>query len=243
MSNNSVELVSFSKFYGKKTACENINFTAREKSITGILGPNGAGKSTLLKAIGGECYPTLGLVSVCNKTNPDEIRFVTGYVPELPSLEPGMTVKDVLCLQADLYKLTESEQKKAVQYAVDFCGLDEVLSKKCRTLSKGFKQRVSLAKALCSNPKVLILDEFSAGLDPLQIAEMRKKIKEYSGNATVIFSTHHIEEAEYLCDYIYIIADGKICAHGTKKDLIEFTKTNCLEDAYRVALENLSEVK
>lgn len=243
MSNNAVELVSFSKFYGKKVACENINFTANEKSITGILGPNGAGKSTLLKAIGGECYPTLGLVSVCNRINPDEIRFVAGYVPELPSLEPGMTVGDVLCLQSNLFNLTKSEQEKAVQYAVDFCGLREVLSKKCRALSKGFMQRVSLAKALCSNPRVLILDEFSAGLDPLQIVEMRKKIREYSRNAAVVFSTHHIEEAESLCDYIYIIADGKICAHGTKRELIEFTNTNSLEDAYRVALGNLSEGK
>lgn len=243
MSNNDVELVSFSKSYGKKIACENIDFAARKKSITGILGPNGAGKSTLLKTICGECYPTLGSVSVCGFSSPDEIRRVTGYVPELPSLELSMTVSETLNLQADLFNLSLDERRKAVQYAVEFCGLEEVLLKKCRTLSKGFMQRVSLAKALCSLPSVLVLDEFSAGLDPLQTFEMRKKIKGYAEKKTVVFSTHHIEEAEFLCDYIYIIVDGKIRSHGAQKELMESTGSKSLEDAYRVVLQEVEELK
>lgn len=241
MSNKSASLIDFSKCYGNKRACTNINFTANENSITGILGPNGAGKSTILKALGGQFYATEGSVEVFGKNDPDEIKPIVGFVPELPQLENKHTVQEMLMLQADLYGLSSSDKKKYITFAIDFCDLKDVLTQKCSCLSKGFMQRASLAKALVINPKMLILDEFSAGLDPQQTYEMRLKIKELSKRISIVFSTHHIEEAENLCDYIYIINRGKVCAEGSANELIALSGKNTLEEAY-IFFTNKTEV-
>lgn len=235
MSNNSVEIISFTKKYASKTACDEIDFIAKENSITGLLGPNGAGKSTLLKTICGEIYPTSGSVSVCGLELPQDIKKIIGFVPETPELESNLTVKETLLLEADLFSVKDAVS--SIEKAVKLCDLEDVLSCKIRTLSKGYRQRVNLAKAICIEPKVLVLDEFSAGLDPKQTVHLRKGIKELSKSTTVIFSTHHIEEAISLCDVIYIMNHGKIVAEGTAESIS--TKQGCrnLEDAYLRLIE------
>lgn len=235
MSNNSVRLESFTKKYGSKVACNKIDFQAGSNAITGLLGPNGAGKSTLLKTLCGELYPTSGLVCVYGNDRPEDIRRVTGYVPENPDLEKNLSVKELLILEAKLYGISNMEE--TVMNAVEFCNLEDVLFSKIGNLSKGYKQRVSLAKALCIKPKLLVLDEFSAGLDPYQLSQLRKRLKKLSKTTAIVFSTHHIEEASSLCDYIYIMNRGCVVKHGNEESLTKDSGCKNLEDAYLKLIE------
>lgn len=230
MLNNSIIVESFTKKYSNKIACNKINFTAKQNSIVGLLGPNGAGKTTLLKTISGIIYPTIGYISVYNFTSIEQIRKITGYVPETPELENNLTVKETLCLQSSLYSKTNKNE--IINNAIKLCGLQEVLSSYIKNLSKGYKQRVSLAKALCINPKVLILDEFFSGLDPSQIVELKNKIKQLSKNTTIIFSTHNLQEAISLCNDFYILDKGNIATHGTKESIIANTDSKSFEEAF-----------
>ena len=230
MSNNAVKLESFTKKYSKKIACNEIDFTAEECSVTGLLGPNGAGKSTILKAIWGEIYPTTGFVSVCGFSRLEDIKKIIGYVPEIPELEENLTVKETLVLEAGLYSVKNAVDR--IKEALSICQLTDVVSCKVKNLSKGYRQRVSLAKALCSDPKVLVLDEFSAGLDPVQTVQLRNNIKKLSEKITVIFSTHHIEEAVSLCKDIYILKRGVIAAHGTAESIAKDNGCHNLEEAF-----------
>lgn len=230
MSNNTVKIESFTKKYANKIACNNLDFVAEEACITGLLGPNGAGKSTLLKTICGEIYPTTGSVSVCGFSTADEIKKVVGYVPETPELEGNLTVRETLVLEANLYSVQNPET--SIEKALGICQLEEVVSCKVKNLSKGYRQRVSLAKAICTNPKVLVLDEFSAGLDPNQNAQLRKNIRKLSEKTTVIFSTHHIEEAVSLCKDIYILKEGTVAAHGTAESIARENGCDNLEEAF-----------
>ena len=234
---NEVELISFCKDYGKFSACKNINFYAGKNSITGILGPNGAGKTSVLKAICGLHYQTSGTIKICGTEETDEFKKLTAFVPEVPELDSSLTVKENLFFEAEISGQKKTEAELTIKNVAEICGLEEVFSKKISNLSKGFKQRTSLAKAICKLPKILVLDEFSAGLDPAQIASFRKKLKELSSSMTIIFSTHHIEEAVSLCNRIYIIANGEVAACGTEKEITK--KFNCknLEKAFICATE------
>ena len=234
---NEVELISFCKDYGKFSACKNINFYAGKNYITGILGPNGAGKTSVLKAICGLHYQTSGTVKICGTEEIDEFKKLTAFVPEVPELDSSLTVKENLFFEAEISGQKKTEAELTIKNVAEICGLEEVLSIKISNLSKGFKQRTSLAKAICKLPKILVLDEFSAGLDPAQIASFRKKLKELSSSMTIIFSTHHIEEAVSLCNRIYIIANGEVAACGTEKEITK--KFNCknLEEAFICATE------
>lgn len=234
---NEIELISFCKDYGKFPACKNINFYAEKNSITGILGPNGAGKTSVLKAICGLHYQTSGTLKICGTEEIDKFKKLTAFVPEVPELDSSLTVKETLFFEAEISGLKKTETELTIKNAAEICGLEEVFSKKISELSKGFKQRTSLAKAICKLPKILVLDEFSAGLDPAQIASFRKKIKELSSSMTIIFSTHHIEEAVSLCNRIYIISNGEVAACGTEKEITK--KFNCknLEEAFICATE------
>ena len=234
---NEVELISFCKDYGKFSACKNINFYAEKNSITGILGPNGAGKTSVLKAICGLNYQTSGTVRICGTEETDEFKKLTAFVPEVPELDSSLTVKETLFFEAEISGQKKNEAELTVEKATEICGLEKVFNKKVSGLSKGFKQRTSLAKAVCRLPKILVLDEFSAGLDPAQIASFRKKLKVLSSSMTIIFSTHHIEEAVSLCNIIYIISNGEVAACGTEKEIVK--KFNCknLEEAFILATE------
>ena len=234
---NEVELISFCKNYGKVSACKNIYFHAEKNSITGILGPNGAGKTSVLKAICGLHYKTIGTVKICGTEEADEFKKLTSFVPEVPELDLNLTVKETLFFEAEISGQKKNEAELTVKKAAAIFGLEEVFSKKNSELSKGFKQRTSLAKAICKLPKILVLDEFSAGLDPAQIVSFRKKIKDLSSSMTIIFSTHHIEEAVSLCNRIYIIANGEVAACGTEKEIVKEFNCNNLEEAFICATE------
>lgn len=233
----SVEIKDFSKVYElkkkqKKIACCGVDFVARAGEVTGLLGPNGAGKSTLIKAICGVHYGTSGSVSVAGSCNIVDIRKRVGYVPETPELDGSLTVKETLYQEAMLHGINEEDSKKFISEAVRITELDEVFFQKVSTLSKGYAQRTSLAKALSFDPEILVLDEFSGGLDPAQIVKMRRAIKKLSEKKVVIFSTHHIEEAESLCSKIYVMNSGEVVASGSIDEVIAFSGTKNLEKAF-----------
>lgn len=231
-----IEVSRMTKIYGSgknsRTGCSCIDFTAKAGQVVGLLGPNGAGKSSLLKALSGFHYPTEGTVSVCGTEDFNEIRQITGYVPEFPELDKKLTVLETLYLEARLRGLDDKRIAENVAYALKAADLQEVASQKVGTLSKGYTQRTSFAKAICFNPKVLVLDEFSGGLDPAQTAKMRKTVKKLSEKRIVIHSTHRIEEALLMCDFIYIMNRGKIAASGTIEQIIAASGKKNLEEAF-----------
>ncbi len=229
---NEVELEFFCKKYGRTVAANGVNLKAGTGGITAILGRNGAGKTSVLKGIAGLHYATSGLVRVLGEEEPNLIRRFTSFVPETPSLDLELTVKETLFFEAEVFGLGKNEANSAIEEAVSVCDLSSVMGKKVRTLSKGFQQRTSLAKALCRKPRVLVLDEFSAGLDPAQNAAFRKELKRLSQSITVIFSTHLIEEAETLCGTIYIMSQGKVISFGTSPSIIKESGSKTLEEAF-----------
>ncbi|MGN0728262.1 ABC transporter ATP-binding protein [Treponema sp.] len=236
MSNN-VELISFCKSYGSTEACMNIDFFAEENSITGILGPNGAGKTSILKAICGLHYPTSGAVKVCGAEDSAMLRKFTAFVPEFPELDSRLTVRETLWLEAELSGQKKESAFQSVEKAVSICGLEDFEKSKVHALSKGYRQRTSLAKAICRNPKVLVLDEFSAGLDPAQTASFREKLTELSRSMTIILSTHRIDEASLLCSKLYIISRGEVAASGNRDSVIKKFGCRNLEEAFICATE------
>ena len=230
-----IRVEGFTKIYGKGNstceACSAVDFEAVPGKVTGILGPNGAGKSTLLKAICGIHYGTSGTVEICGLSDMMEIRHITGYVPESPKLEKWMTVREAVFQEACLHSAS-NEVDSLVENALKIAELFDVADKKISTLSKGYVQRTSLARALSFNPSVLVMDEYSGGLDPAQIVKIRKAIKKLSEKKTVVLSTHHIEDASAICDSIYIMNHGKIATHGSVEEILKMTGRKTLEQAF-----------
>lgn len=236
-----IELVNFSKSYKsafskEKTAVENISFTVKQNSITGLLGPNGAGKTTIIKAICSIHYATSGNVFLYDKSGnkfdtasqAESSKRLIGYVSENPNLYRHLSVIEYLKLTASLWNCDDSCIKKVIK---DF-SLEDVLTQKISTLSKGYSQRVSFASSLIHEPEILILDEPSSGLDPNQIIETRKIIKKLSKTKTILFSTHIMSEAENLCDDIVILQNGKLITQGSVEEIKKKSKAKNLEDAY-----------
>ena len=210
------------KTYGTQHAVNNISFQANEGEILGFLGPNGAGKSTTMKIT--TCYlpPTAGEVTVCGfkvTEKPIEVRKNVGYLPEHNPLYLDMYVHEYLHFIASLHKMSTRETKLRTAEIIDMVGLEKEQKKKIGSLSKGYRQRVGLAQALIHDPKVLILDEPTTGLDPNQIQEIRQVIKQIATHKTVIFSTHIMQEVQALCDRVIIINAGKIVADNKVSQL------------------------
>jgi ABC-2 type transport system ATP-binding protein len=202
----SVIVKNLTKIYGNQKAVDDISFTANEGEILGFLGPNGAGKSTTMKIATGFISASSGEVEVA------------GFDVDNP-LYLDMYVHEYLEFSGRSYRLQKKELKEKVRSVVEKCGLSLEQNKKISALSKGYRQRVGLAQALLHDPKVLILDEPTTGLDPNQILEIRKLIKEISKDKTLIFSTHIMQEVQALCDRVIIINKGKIVADKTLKEL------------------------
>ncbi|MEQ9404495.1 MAG: gliding motility-associated ABC transporter ATP-binding subunit GldA [Cyclobacteriaceae bacterium] len=216
----SIVVDNLTKIYGTQKALDGVSFEAPKGMITGFLGPNGAGKSTTMKIATGYISPTSGKVLVTGIDVIQEqlkVKKITGYLPEHNPLYLEMYVKEYLSFIAASYKL--SDMKKRVSEVIDLCGLDLEQKKKISALSKGYRQRVGLAQSLIHDPEVLILDEPTGGLDPNQLVEIRKVIKEVSQQKTVILSTHIMQEVEALCDKVIIINRGKIVADDEVKNL------------------------
>ena len=213
---------NFTKIYGIQKAVDNISFQVKTGEVLGFLGPNGAGKTTTMKAITSYMAPTAGNIMVGEysvKDNPEEIKKNIGYLSENNPLYPEMPVIDYLKFVGKLHGLKKEVLKERILEMVSVCGLEGEKHKKIGELSKGYKQRVGLAQALIHEPKVLILDEPTAGLDPNQIVEIRKLIKNIGREKTIILSSHILAEVEATCDRILIINNGKIVADGTSEEL------------------------
>lgn len=205
----SIKVSSVTKIYKDQKALDAISFDAEKGQIIGFLGPNGAGKSTLMKILTGFIKPTSGAVFVDEievLQNPIEAQKRIGYLPEHNPLYSEMYVREYLQFQASIFKV----DKNQIEICVEKVGLSSEAHKKINQLSKGYQQRVGLAAAILHNPKVLILDEPTTGLDPNQLVEIRALIKELGKDKTVLFSTHILQEVEAVCDRVIIIKKGQI---------------------------------
>ncbi len=218
----SIIVENLTKIYGAQRAVDQISFEIKTGEVVGFLGPNGAGKSTTMKMI--TCYmaPTEGDIQLDGysaSTNAEEIKKLIGYLPEHNPLYTEMAIVDYLRFCAELQGVEKSKISKRIGQMIDMCGLGLERHKKINQLSKGYRQRVGLAQAMIHDPEVLILDEPTTGLDPNQIVEIRKLIKELGKEKTVILSSHILSEVEATCDRILIINRGKIVADGSSETL------------------------
>ncbi|HXR82971.1 MAG TPA: gliding motility-associated ABC transporter ATP-binding subunit GldA [Hanamia sp.] len=224
----SISVSNLTKIYGEQKAVNDISFDIGNNEIVGFLGPNGAGKSTTMKIITGYLAADSG-TAVVNGINVNtdrlEAKKQTGYLPEGNPLYYEMYVREYLEFIAGIHQLN-SEVKARIEEVIDLTGLRPESNKKIGQLSKGYKQRVGLAAALIHDPKILILDEPTTGLDPNQIVEIRQLIKDLGKNKTVLFSSHILQEVESICDRIIIINKGNIVADDTLANLQSVNKNS-----------------
>ena len=222
-----IEVKNITKKYGNMTAVDNISFEVKDGEVVGFLGPNGAGKSTTMNMITGFIEPTEGQIIIGGNNiskKPLKAKKQIGYMPENVPLYYELTAREFVTYMAELKLVKRKERKEEVQRVLKETGLEDVQKKLIRNLSRGYKQRVSLAGALVGNPDVIILDEPTVGLDPKQITEIRSLIKELGKKHTVILSTHILSEVSQICEKVIIINKGKIIAVDTPENLEKKTK-------------------
>lgn len=217
-----IEVSHLTKQYGNHLAVDDVSFTVADGQISGLLGPNGAGKSTIMNIITGYLSATSGQVTVAGHPLPEEAdaaKACVGYLPEQPPLYPEMTVQEYLTFAAELKGVKKAERKEQVCRAARRTGLEAVLPRLIRSLSKGYKQRVGIAQALLGSPRLIILDEPTVGLDPAQVIEIRKLIRELGRAHTVILSSHILSEVQAVCQQILILSKGHLAAAGSLEEL------------------------
>ena len=217
-----ISLSGVTKRYGAATAVQDLSFTVNSGETLGLLGQNGAGKTTTLNIITGYLAPTSGDVRVGDYdllTQARQAKRLIGYLPEQPPLYPEMTVGEYLNFVAELKKVPRAQRKEQVLRAARRTGLEKVLPRLIRSLSKGYRQRVGIAQALLGSPQLIILDEPTVGLDPAQVIGIRKLIRELGKTHTVILSSHILSEVQTVCDRVLIIAHGRLVAQGTPEEL------------------------
>jgi len=208
--------------YGSTRAVENVSFRVEEGEILGLLGPNGAGKTTIMNILTTQIVPTSGTASVDGfdiLEQPIQVRKNTGYLPENVPLYMDMEVGEYLRFVAESRGLQGPILRERMDWIIEKCDIKTMLRRLISQLSKGYRQRVGLAQALVHDPKVLVLDEPTTGLDPLQIIGIRSLVKELSAEKTIIVSTHILQEVEAISDRIIIINEGRIIANGTQSEL------------------------
>ena len=228
-----IEVSHLSKNYGSRPAVEDLSFTVGDGQIFGLLGPNGAGKSTIMNILTGYIAPTSGEVKVAGFSLPEQAqqaKACVGYLPEQPPLYPEMTVQEYLDFAAELKGVRRADRKEQVRRAARRTGLEEVLPRLIRSLSKGYRQRVGIAQALLGSPKLIILDEPTVGLDPAQVIEIRKLIRELGKAHTVILSSHILSEVQAVCSQVLILSKGHLVAVGAPEELGEkLSSGSCLK--------------
>ena len=217
-----IQVENVTKRHGSFTAVNNISFEIDEGEVVGFLGPNGAGKSTTMNMITGFIEPSEGKIIVDGydiSKKPKKAKRQIGYMPEGVPLYSDLTVKEFVTYMAELKGCESKTKKEKVQKVLEETGLVDVQNKLTKNLSRGYKQRVSMAGALVGDPKVIILDEPTVGLDPKQVTEIRTLIKKLGKNHTVILSSHILSEVSQICDKVIIINKGKIIAIDTPENL------------------------
>ncbi len=236
-----IEIKNLSKKIGNNKVLEDISLSVKEGEILGFLGPNGAGKTTTMKIITSFWKPDEGSVTLGDKdvvNDPIETRSKIGYLPESVPLYEDMKAKEYLKFVAEMRGVEKDKIDERIKEVAQKCGLNEVLKKTIEQLSKGYKQRVGLAQAIIHNPDVLILDEPTTGLDPNQVSEIRKLIRDIGKEKTVIFSTHILGEVEAVCDRVIIINNGRITGEGSPEELAQKAKPS---DTYYVKIKGNKE--
>ncbi|MBR2290656.1 MAG: ABC transporter ATP-binding protein [Clostridia bacterium] len=233
-----IEVKNVSKRYGDFYAVRNVNFNVQDGEIVGFLGRNGAGKTTTMNMITGFIEPSRGQILVNGvdvDSKPKKVKGMIGYMPEGTPLYSDLTVKEFISYMADLKCIKRKSKKEAVEKAIMQTGLDKVRNRLTRNLSRGFKQRVSLAGALVGDPEILILDEPTVGLDPKQVKEIRELIKSFRNEHTVILSSHILSEVSQICEKVVIIDKGEIIAVDTPENLEKSVET---KQVYIVTVED-----
>ena len=217
-----IEISHLTKCYGEHLAVSDLSFTVDSGQIYGFLGPNGAGKSTTMNIMTGCLSATEGSVRIDGHDifeEPNQAKKLIGYLPEQPPLYMNETPEEYLRFVGEAKGLRGIELEQQIDEVIRQTGIEDVAHRRISALSKGYKQRVGIAQALLGNPKVIILDEPTVGLDPIQIIEIRDLIKELGQTHTVIFSSHILSEVQTICDQIIMIAKGKLVAFDTPENL------------------------
>lgn len=230
----SLVVKGLTKDFSNQRAIDDVSFAVKENKVIGFLGPNGAGKSTSMKIIAGFLKPTKGSVSVQGldiRQHNRDVKRLIGYLPENNPLYLDMYVRESLRFTADIYQLHQKQQR--IDKVIDMVGLGDETRKKIKELSKGYKQRLGIAQAILHDPKLLILDEPTAGLDPNQLQDIRRLIKALGKEKIVVFSTHIMQEVEVVCDEIIFINKGKIAGDFTLSDLAKNYDNKSLEEVFR----------
>ena len=242
-----IEVKNVTKKYGKAVAVDNISFTINEGEIVGLLGPNGAGKSTTMNMLTGFVEQTEGEIIIDGYNmlkKPKKAKKEIGYMPEGVPLYTDLTVKEFVTYMAEIKNVDRKTRKEKVEKIIEQTGLKNVEKKLTRNLSRGYKQRVSMAGALVGEPKILILDEPTVGLDPKQITEIRNLIKELGKTHTVIISSHILSEISQICNKVIIINKGKIVAVDTPENLEEkVAGKNCVYVTVEDPENKMKEIK
>ena len=219
-----LEINNLNKFYDKHHALDDVSLNISVGEIVGLLGPNGAGKSTTMKIVTGNLSSSSGDVLI-NDINivqqPTKTKTQLGYLPEVPPLYKELTVYEFLILASKLKKVPKKNIITSVESTIEMCGLMEVKNKLISNLSKGFQQRVGIAQAIVHNPKLVVLDEPTVGLDPNQVVQIRELIKKISKNKAILFSSHILSEVEAICNRVYILNFGKIIYSANIKKLTD----------------------
>ncbi|MCK4864118.1 MAG: ATP-binding cassette domain-containing protein [Gammaproteobacteria bacterium] len=220
-----------SRFYGSLSAVNNISFHLNKGEVLGFLGPNGAGKSTTMQVITGNLAPSAGQINIYGFDLLDSAKQAKaniGYLPEQPPLYRELTVDEYLSFCAQINRIENTKQKIALEKAKERCGLTEVGKRLINNLSKGYQQRVGIAQAIIHNPAIVVLDEPTVGLDPIQIKEIRNLIRELAEDHGVILSTHILPEVQMTCDRVQIINHGQLVYSDDINHLHQRMRSNSL---------------
>ncbi|MBC7118458.1 MAG: ABC transporter ATP-binding protein [Methanobacteriaceae archaeon] len=217
-----IEVESLRKSFGKIIALDDISFHVDEGELLGIIGPNGAGKTTAIRIIACILHPDKGKVRVAGLDvthDPIKVKSMIGYLPEEPNLYERFTARDLLKYFGELYGVPGDVLDDRINELLELVGMEDRANDPINTFSKGLRQRIGIARALVHDPPILILDEPTMGLDPATAASIREFIRELKGDKTMILCTHYMEEADYLCDRVAILNQGRILDVGTPREL------------------------
>ncbi len=231
-----LKIEHLTKDFGNLRAIDDVSFSAKQGEIIALLGPNGAGKSTLMNMITGFLAPTSGTISVLGSKITDNslsAKQSIGFLPEGSPLYPDISVSAFMNYIADLRGLKGEERKQRLEKACSLAQINNVLTQKIETLSKGYRRRVGFAQSILSDPPILLLDEPTDGLDPNQKEHIRRQIAELGKHKTILISTHLLDEAETVCNRILLINHGQIKADGTLTGILNQTNCQTLAEAFK----------
>ena len=226
-----LKALGLTRLFGPNKAVNNVSFELSKGEVLGFLGPNGAGKSTTMRMLTGNLAPTEGQVEICGINIIEEPKLAKaniGYLPEMRPLYKEFRVNEFLRIAAKLHNIPAKKINTSIDIAMEKCGLTHMSNRLIENLSNGYQQRVGIAQAIIHNPEIVILDEPTVGLDPIQIREIRKLIKEIGKEHSVILSTHILPEVEIVCDRVQIIDKGNLVFHGSIDDLKQQRRGNKL---------------